>query len=214
MATERFATLDQTIARYDAHPDALIQVLHAAQQLFGHLSADVLRYVAGVVEAAPVASVRRGHVLPFLHHHTARQAPDHGLPRTPCVTCAARSRSWRSSKKNWASSEGETTKDNLFSLSTARCIGACALAPAVSIGDDVYGKLTADKVPHFVQARPEEVHLNAMFEELSLHILDIAMNSLAAGAKPGGDRRAGESAARLAHRARSRQRPRHGRRPR
>ena len=45
--------------------------------------------------------------------------------------------------------EGETTKDGMFSLMTARCIGACALAPAVSVGDDVFGKLTADKVGHF-----------------------------------------------------------------
>jgi NADH:ubiquinone oxidoreductase subunit E len=44
--------------------------------------------------------------------------------------------------------EGETTKDNRLSLGTARCIGACALAPAVAVGDDVYGKLTAEKVPH------------------------------------------------------------------
>jgi NADH-quinone oxidoreductase subunit E len=46
---------------------------------------------------------------------------------------------------------GETTKDGLFSLQTARCIGACALAPAITIGDDVYGKLSPDKIPRFCQ---------------------------------------------------------------
>ena len=46
---------------------------------------------------------------------------------------------------------GETTKDGLFSLQTARCIGACALAPAITIGDDVYGKLTPDRIPRFCQ---------------------------------------------------------------
>jgi NADH:ubiquinone oxidoreductase subunit E len=44
--------------------------------------------------------------------------------------------------------EGETTKDNRFSLHSARCIGACAMSPAISIGDDVYGRLTPDKVAH------------------------------------------------------------------
>jgi NADH:ubiquinone oxidoreductase subunit E len=48
--------------------------------------------------------------------------------------------------------EGETTKDNRFSLGTARCLGACALAPAVAVGDDVYGKLNADKVPHLCKS--------------------------------------------------------------
>jgi NADH:ubiquinone oxidoreductase subunit E len=47
--------------------------------------------------------------------------------------------------------EGETTKDNLFSLNSARCIGACALAPAIAVDDDVYGKLSPNKVPRFCQ---------------------------------------------------------------
>ena len=53
---ERFATLDQTIEQYNAHPGSLIQVLHMAQQLFGHLSTDVLRYVAGSLKI-PLAQV-------------------------------------------------------------------------------------------------------------------------------------------------------------
>ena len=47
--------------------------------------------------------------------------------------------------------EGETTKDGRFSLHTARCIGACALAPAITVGDDVFGKMTYDKIQHFCQ---------------------------------------------------------------
>ena len=39
----------------------------------------------------------------------------------------------------------------LFRSTTARCIGACALAPAISVGDDVYGKLQADKIPALVK---------------------------------------------------------------
>jgi NADH-quinone oxidoreductase subunit E/NADP-reducing hydrogenase subunit HndA len=42
--------------------------------------------------------------------------------------------------------EGQTTKDGMFSLHSARCIGACAMAPAIAIGDDVYGKLSSDKI--------------------------------------------------------------------
>ncbi len=43
-------------------------------------------------------------------------------------------------------SMGETTKDNLFTLETARCLGACGLAPAVMIDDEVHGKLSPTKV--------------------------------------------------------------------
>ena len=41
---------------------------------------------------------------------------------------------------------GECTEDGKFSLEACRCIGACGLAPVVTINEDVYGKLTADDV--------------------------------------------------------------------
>jgi NADH:ubiquinone oxidoreductase subunit E len=45
---------------------------------------------------------------------------------------------------------GETTKDRKFTLNTVRCIGCCGLAPAVAIGDQVYGKLTGIDVPNII----------------------------------------------------------------
>ncbi|MCQ2537689.1 MAG: NAD(P)H-dependent oxidoreductase subunit E [Lachnospiraceae bacterium] len=41
---------------------------------------------------------------------------------------------------------GECTADGKFSLDACRCIGACGLAPVMTINDDVYGKLTVDKL--------------------------------------------------------------------
>ena len=42
---------------------------------------------------------------------------------------------------------GEITNDGLFSLEATRCIGCCGLAPVMTVGDDVYGKITAADVP-------------------------------------------------------------------
>ncbi len=42
---------------------------------------------------------------------------------------------------------GECSEDGKFSIEACRCIGACGLAPVMTINDDVYGKLTADMVP-------------------------------------------------------------------
>ena len=44
----------------------------------------------------------------------------------------------------------ETTPDMKFTLKSVRCIGCCGLAPAVMIGEDVYGKLTARQVPEII----------------------------------------------------------------
>ena len=63
----RFADLDRTIESYNHEPTSLIQVLHAAQQMFGYLSADVLRYVATALKL-PIAHVFG--VVTFYHFFT------------------------------------------------------------------------------------------------------------------------------------------------
>ena len=45
---------------------------------------------------------------------------------------------------------GETTADGLFTLDALRCIGACGIAPAVSINGKVYPKMTVDSVPKVI----------------------------------------------------------------
>lgn len=47
---------------------------------------------------------------------------------------------------------GETTEDGLFTIDALRCIGACGIAPAVSINGKVYPKMSVDKVPTIVES--------------------------------------------------------------
>lgn len=47
--------------------------------------------------------------------------------------------------------EGETTDDELFTLTTVRCLGCCSLAPVTKIGDEIYGDLTADKAIQIIK---------------------------------------------------------------
>ena len=46
---------------------------------------------------------------------------------------------------------GETTEDGLFTLDALRCIGACGIAPAISINGKVYPKLTVSAVPTIIE---------------------------------------------------------------
>ena len=46
---------------------------------------------------------------------------------------------------------GECTPDGKFSLEECRCIGACGLAPVITINDDVYGRLTPDDIPGILE---------------------------------------------------------------
>ena len=45
---------------------------------------------------------------------------------------------------------GETSDDGQFSLIETRCIGACGLAPIITVGEEVFGRLTADQVPEIL----------------------------------------------------------------
>ena len=48
--------------------------------------------------------------------------------------------------ENLGIGEGECTEDGEFSIEACRCIGACGLAPVMTVNDEVYGKMTADQV--------------------------------------------------------------------
>jgi NADH:ubiquinone oxidoreductase subunit E len=144
----RFASLDEVIAHYHHEPTALIQVLHAAQQLFGYLGADVLRYIALALKL-PASHVYG--VVTFYHFFTMVPRGKHQIMVCTGTTCHVRGSKAVLERlgQQLGIQEGETTKDNLFSLNSARCIGACALAPALAVDDDVYGKLSAERVPQF-----------------------------------------------------------------
>ena len=51
---------------------------------------------------------------------------------------------------------GQTTADGLFTLDALRCIGACGIAPAVSISGTVYPKMSVDKVPAIIKELREK----------------------------------------------------------
>ena len=46
---------------------------------------------------------------------------------------------------------GECTPDGKFSLDACRCIGACGLAPVMTVNDDVYGRLTVDDIDEILE---------------------------------------------------------------
>ena len=47
--------------------------------------------------------------------------------------------------------DGQCTADGKFSLEACRCIGACGLAPVMTINDDVYGRLTVEELPAILE---------------------------------------------------------------
>ena len=147
----RYKTLDMTLKRNRYQPDALIEVLHKAQESFGYLEEEVLCYIAQQLKLPP--SYVYG-VASF--YHLFELAPG-GKHR--CVVCLGTACYVKGSGQIMEELEsklqikmGETTPDGQYSLLSARCIGACGIAPAVVIDDKVLGQQTPESTLAAVQA--------------------------------------------------------------
>src|ERR1035437_6076714 len=127
---KRFKILEAHIKKHQFKQDALIEVLHKAQELFGFLDDALLRFVAYRLK---LPASRVYGVATFYHFFTLKPKGAH-----TCVVCMGTACYVRGSDKLLAAVEqqagikaGETTADGQISLLTARCIGACGIAPAV-----------------------------------------------------------------------------------
>jgi len=148
---KRFRMLEATMKRYQYAPDALIEVLHQAQELFGYLEEDLLLYIAQSLKLPPS---RVYGVATFYHFFSLKQKGAH-----TCVVCLGTACYVKGAANLLTTLEqqhqikaGETTADGQLSLVTARCLGACGIAPAVVVD----GKVEGHQLPEIVISRVKE----------------------------------------------------------
>jgi NADH-quinone oxidoreductase subunit E/NADP-reducing hydrogenase subunit HndA len=128
---------------------ALIAVLHKAQDLFGYLSKDVMDYVA---DSLQIPAVYVYGVATFYSYFTLTPKGKYAVSVCMGTACYVKGAPaiLDSVKEQLSLKIGETSEDGLFSLAQTRCIGACGLAPIMMVGEEVYGRLTADQVPEIL----------------------------------------------------------------
>jgi bidirectional [NiFe] hydrogenase diaphorase subunit len=142
---KRFKVLDITMKRSQYRQDALIEVLHKAQEAFGYLEEDVLIYVARQLQL-PLSQVYG--VATFYHLFSLKPSGAH-----TCVVCLGTACYVKGAgalleklEQETGLHPGETSPDGQVSLMTARCIGACGIAPAAVFDGKVGGKQTPEGV--------------------------------------------------------------------
>jgi bidirectional [NiFe] hydrogenase diaphorase subunit len=140
---KRFKILEATMKKHQFQHSALIEVLHAAQELFGYLENDLLYFVARGMKLPP--SKVYG-VATFYHFFSLKPRGEH-----TCVVCTGTACYVKGAGDLLGAVEraahvaaGETTPDGKVSLLTARCLGACGIAPAVVLDGTVKGHETTD----------------------------------------------------------------------
>ncbi len=142
---ERYEKVDKLIAKYKGKKGPLIPVLHGSQQIFGYLPEDLLKYIAQGLKI-PYAEVYG--VVTFYSFFNLEPKGDYTVGVCLGTACYVRGAQQvlDEIKEQLDIDVGETTPDKKFTLGATRCVGACGLAPVVTIGDDVYGRMTSDKV--------------------------------------------------------------------
>lgn len=140
---KRFKILEVHMKKLQFRHDALIEVLHKAQELFGYLEDDLLLFISHKLK---LPSSRVYGVATFYHFFTLKPQGEH-----TCVVCLGTACYVKGADKvvnalqeKWKIKQGETTPDNKVSLLTARCIGACGIAPAVVYDGKVAPKQTPE----------------------------------------------------------------------
>lgn len=141
----KYQLLDQTIEDYERKENNLIQILHMAQAIFGFLPIEVQKHVAEKLDM-PYSKV--SGVVSFYTFFSFSKKGKYNICVCLGTACYVRGgkKILEKLKEILEIDIGETTEDGKFSLEVMRCIGACGLAPAISINDKVYRQVNSNKL--------------------------------------------------------------------
>ncbi|WP_130805276.1 NADH-quinone oxidoreductase subunit NuoE [Senegalia massiliensis] len=145
----KYQELELFIDNLEAPKESLIQVLHKAQSIFGYLPNEVQLFIARKLDI-PASEVFG--VVSFYSYFSTEPKGEHTISVCMGTACyvkgAEKLMNKLESELNIKS--GETTKDNKFTLKGVRCIGACGLAPVITVNEKVYGKVKEDDIKNIL----------------------------------------------------------------
>lgn len=142
---EQEAKLKEAIARNIDDPGAVMPVLQEAQDIYGYLPIEVQKMVADGLNV-PLEEVYG--VSTFYSQFALSPKGKYHISVCLGTACYVKGSGDILDKLSEIIGVGaeECTADGMFSLTACRCIGACGLAPVITVNDDVYGRLTVDDV--------------------------------------------------------------------
>ena len=135
----------QVIEAYKDKEGSLIMVLHAAQEIFGYLPMQLQEFIADGMNL-PVSEV--SGVVSFYSFFSTQKRGKHTIRMCQGTACYVRGgkKVVDAIKRELDVEVGGTTEDGQFTFEIARCIGACGLAPAMMVDDEVYKQVTPAKL--------------------------------------------------------------------
>lgn len=137
--------LDEILTHYPTKQAALLPALWLAQEQFGYLSLETMKYVAELLEISPahVYSVATFytmfHLKPVGKHHLQ-------VCRTLSCALMGSDNIVEHLKKKLKIQDNEVTPDGKFSLCQVECLASCGTGPAMMVNEKYYEALTPKKV--------------------------------------------------------------------
>ncbi len=143
---EKYAKLQEAIAKHKGERGAVMPVLQEAQNIFGYVPQDVQEMIADGL--GTTLSEVYG-VATFYSQFSLEAKGENVIGVCLGTACYVKGsqKIMDELSKVLEVEVGRTTKDGKFTLNATRCLGACGLAPVMMIGEEVFGRLTPDLVP-------------------------------------------------------------------
>ncbi|MEG0750655.1 MAG: NAD(P)H-dependent oxidoreductase subunit E [Oscillospiraceae bacterium] len=144
--TEQAAELEAYIKEHVSEPGTLLPTLQKAQEIYGYLPIEVQKMVAQGLNV-PLSEVYG--VSTFYAQFSLYPKGENRISVCLGTACYVKGSGdiFTRLQTELGIVGGECTADGKFSLDDCRCLGACGLAPVMTINGDVYGRLTPDMIP-------------------------------------------------------------------
>jgi bidirectional [NiFe] hydrogenase diaphorase subunit len=151
-ADPRIKLIAAKIRKENYRPEALIEILHTAQNAYGYLPVHVLSYITKSLHLPPS---RVFAAVTFYHFFSLKSKGEHTClvcTGTACYVKGAQA-ILQELEKQFGIKAGQVTADEKLGIQVARCVGACGLAPVVVVDDEVEAKVSADLIVSEIRAK-------------------------------------------------------------
>jgi NADH-quinone oxidoreductase subunit E len=154
--TSYYEKADEIIARHTREERSLIPIIQDIQEEYRYLPPELLSYVAGKIG---ISEAKAFSVASFYENFSFEAKGKYVIKVCDGTACHVRKSIPILEglyKELGLNKDKHTTDDQLFTVETVSCLGACGLAPAVMINDEVYGKMTPEKMSELIKKLREE----------------------------------------------------------
>ncbi|KAB3533535.1 NADH-quinone oxidoreductase subunit NuoE family protein [Alkaliphilus serpentinus] len=147
---ENFQRLNEVIEANRQKQGALMPILHEAQKIFGCVPMEVQKIIAEKL-LIPLSEIYG--VVTFYSQFTLEPRGEYVVGVCMGTACYVRGAQPILDKISQLTNTkvGKTSEDGKFTLEATRCIGACGLAPVITVNEDVYGRLELKDIPGIIE---------------------------------------------------------------